>query len=323
MKVLILAMGEQRAILDNLFKEVCLNLAACDVFLLSKSEQLSLGKTLSRLSYQDYDRVVIFSRLKRLKKQLPVLRCIPGLIFLEHDACQNYMSFSKYYGKYSEFYKNLPWVRILSSGNSVANRLRQEGGDAVFVSKGYDEKLLKNMRVPRDIELAFIGSLKNKAYEKRSEILRQISDESNLLITRTNSGEEYSNMLNRVRIFVSADIGMGEYMIKNFEAMACGGVLLAWSQGADEDSALGFVDEENVMLYRSVPEALEKINMLKVDNLLAERIASAGQALAEKRFKFSNVGHDLARAIEKPMRPWPGVSFWQKTLANLFYGLKV
>jgi spore maturation protein CgeB len=116
---------------------------------------------------------------------------------------------------------------------------------------------------------------------------------------------------------------MGEYMIKNFEAMACGCVLLAWSQGEEEDSALGFEDGKNVMLYRSAEEAVEKINRLKANPELAERIAYAGQTFVEQNYTFARVGRDLARAIEQPMRPWPGVSALQRMWVRLRYGLKV
>ncbi|MNF99557.1 hypothetical protein D3C84_824600 [compost metagenome] len=154
-------------------------------------------------------------------------------------------------------------------------------------------------------------------------MLEAISAQSGLLITRTESGEEYLGLLNRIRIFISADVGMGEYMIKNFEAMACGCVLLAWSQGVEEDSALGFEDGQNVMLYRSAEEAVEKINRLKTNPELAERIARAGQTFVEQHYTFARVGRDLAKAIEQPMRPWPGVSALQRMWVRLRYGLKV
>jgi glycosyltransferase involved in cell wall biosynthesis len=205
----------------------------------------------------------------------------------------------------------------------VARRLRDEGADALFVPKGYDERLLANQGVARDIEAAFLGSLKGSAYQERRRMLEAIAAQSGLLITRTESGEEYLGLLNRIRIFISADVGMGEYMIKNFEAMACGCVLLAWSQGEEEDSALGFEDGKNVMLYRSAEEAVEKINRLKANPELAERIAYAGQTFVEQNYTFARVGRDLARAIEQPMRPWPGVSALQRMWVRLRYGLKV
>jgi hypothetical protein len=43
---------------------------------------------------------------------------------------------------------------VISSGYMVSERLRQEGFDAVFVPKGYDEQLLTDQGRERDIELA-------------------------------------------------------------------------------------------------------------------------------------------------------------------------
>ncbi|UZD95932.1 glycosyltransferase [Pseudomonas corrugata] len=323
MKVMLLVMDEQRVILDHLYEMIKANCDQCDIYRLSKAQQLHLGRFFQSNSYLNYDRVVIFSRLKRLVGQLNVLRCIPGLIFLEHDACQNYMQFSKYRGKYSAFYRRLPWARVLCSGAVVARKLQDEGVDAVFVPKGYDETMLKNFQLPREIPVGFLGSLKGIAYTERKQILEQISDRTGMIIRRTKSGTEYLEALNRIQIFVSADVGMGEYMIKNFEAMACGCVLVAWRQDDEEVSALGLHDMKNLVLYRSVDEAVAKIKMLQADPDLAERIAQSGQALAQERYTFSRVGQALAQAIVEPMRPWPGVSSLRRFWVGLRYQLKV
>jgi spore maturation protein CgeB len=143
-----------------------------------------------------------------------------------------------------------------------------------------------------------------------------------MLVTRTESGTEYMETLNRIRIFVSADIGMGEFMIKNFEAMACGCVLLAWSQG-EEDALLGFKDMHNVVLYRSADEALEKLALLQNDPQLAEQIARNGQAFAEGRYSFARVGADLASSIQCEMRPWTPPSAVVRFWVKLRYGMKI
>ncbi|MBF7729847.1 glycosyltransferase [Pseudomonas sp. N040] len=322
MKVLLVVMDDQRVILDRLYEQIRQNLQSCVLVRLEKAQQLHLARVLLEQDYTSFDRVVIFSRLKRLRRQLAVLRGIPGLIFLEHDACQNYMVDSKYRGAYSRFYRRLPWVRVLVSGAAVARRLSAEGVDAVFVSKGYDEQMFSNLGGVRDIEAAFLGSIKGDAYSPRRQVLDAIAAQTELLVTRTRSGAEYQVMLNRIRIFVSADVGMGEFMIKNFEAMACGCVLLAWDQG-DEGAALGFEDGRNVLFYDSADAAVEKIRQLRADPQLAARIANAGQALAEQHFTFKRVGHDLARAIELPLRPWPGLGFWQRGWLRLRYGLRI
>lgn len=322
MKVMLLVMDEQRVILDRLYDIVQQNCDECVIHRLTKQQQMNLGPFLASVDYQTFDRVVIFSRVKRLAPQLRVLKCIPGLIFLEHDAYQNYMPASKYRGEYSRLYRRLPSCRALVSGAVVASKMLAEGIDTVFVSKGYDEQMLHNTGVERDIPIGFLGSLKSTEYAERKAMLESLSRRTGMLVTRTKSGEEYLQTLNRIRIFVSADIGMNEFMIKNFEAMACGCVLLAWSQG-EEDRLLGFEDMHNTVFYRSEEEAVEKIKLLQGDPELAERIARNGQAFAESRYSFARVGQALAAQIQREMRPWQPPSAFTQWWVKVRYGMKV
>lgn len=319
---MLLVMAEQRVILDRLYEIVQQNCDECVVYRLSKSQQMNLGPFLASVNYQNFDRVVIFSRVKRLAPQLRVLKCIPGLVFLEHDAYQNYMRDSKYMRVYSRLYSRLPSSRALVSGAVVARRMQAENIDAVFVSKGYDEQMLRNTASVRDIPVGFLGSLKSTEYAQRKALLESLSRRTGMLVTRTKSGTEYLETLNRIKIFVSADIGMNEFMIKNFEAMACGCVLLAWSQG-EEDELLGFEDMHNTVFYRSEEEAVEKIKLLQSDPALAERIARNGQAFAESRYSFARVGRALATEIQREMRPWQPPSTFTRLWVKLRYGMQV
>ncbi|WP_210642556.1 glycosyltransferase [Pseudomonas sp. Tri1] len=322
MKVMLLVMDEQRVILDRLYDVVRESCDDCTIYRLSKQQQMNLGRFLASIKWVDFDRVVIFSRVKRLVPQLSVLKCIPGLIFLEHDAYQNYMRESKYKGVYSRLYRRLPSCRVLVSGAVVARRMQAENIDAVFVSKGYDEQMLRNTGSVRDIPVGFLGSLKSTEYAQRKALLESLVRRTGMLVTRTQSGNEYLETLNRIKIFVSADLGMGEFMIKNFEAMACGCVLLAWSQG-EEDRLLGFEDMINVVFYRSEDEALQKLELLQQDPELAARIAHNGQAFAESRYSFARVGRALADEIQRDMRPWQAPSAFTRWWVKLRYGMKV
>jgi glycosyltransferase involved in cell wall biosynthesis len=322
MKVMLLVMDEQRVILDRLYEIVQQNCDECVIYRLSKKQQMTLGPFLASVNYENFDRVVIFSRVKRLAPQLRVLKCIPGLVFLEHDAYQNYMPESKYQRVYSRLYSRLPSSRALVSGAVVARRMQSENIDAVFVSKGYDEKMLHNTGSERNIPIGFLGSLKSTEYAHRKALLQALSRRTGLLVTRTRSGTEYLETLNRIKIFVSADIGMNEFMIKNFEAMACGCVLLAWSQG-EEDELLGFVHMHNTVFYHSEDDAVAKIELLQSDPLLAERIASHGQAFAESRYSFARVGKTLADEIQRQMRPWRPPSAFTRLWVKVRYGMKV
>lgn len=322
MKVMLLVMDEQRVILDRLYEIVQQNCDECVIYRLSKQQQMKLGPFLASVNYQTFDRVVIFSRVKRLAPQLRVLKCIPGLVFLEHDAYQNYMPTSKYRRVYSRLYSRLPSSRVLVSGAVVARRMQAEDIDAVFVSKGYDEQMLHNTASVRDIPVGFLGSLKSTEYAQRRAVLESLSRRTGMLVTRTKSGAEYLEMLNRIKIFVSADIGMNEFMIKNFEAMACGCVLLAWSQG-EEDELLGFRDMHNTVFYRSEEEAVEKLQLLQSDPLLATHIASNGQAFAESEYSFARVGRTLAAEIQREMRPWQPPSVFTRLWVKVRHGMQV
>ncbi|MCD5994992.1 glycosyltransferase [Pseudomonas sp. CDFA 602] len=304
MKVLLLVQKEQRAILDRLYDGIAAH-CECEVRWLDSAQQRNLRGYFQReVDVARYDRIVFFLRFKQEVRQVGFIRTIPNLVILEHDAYQNYIA-CKYTGKFSAHYRNLPWARVICSGFMVSERLRGEGFDAVFVPKGYDQTLLQWQDRERDIEMAFVGSTNSVAYSGRKALLDELGRVEPLLVTRTKSGKEYCDTLNRIRFFVSADVGMGEYMIKNFEAMACGCVLFAFDQGADENRALGFVDMHNIVLYRDIPELRQKLDQLRKDDALAADISRNGQILVEERFTFHALGRSIVEHMVAPLRPMP------------------
>lgn len=316
MKVLFLVQKEQRAILDRLYEGVAEH-CECDLRWLTSADQRNLRAYFRReIDVSQYDRIIFFLRFKQEIRQVGFIRTVPNLVILEHDAYQNYIP-CKYTGAFSKHYRKLPWARVISSGFMVSERLRQEGFDAVFVPKGYDQQLLADQGRERDIELAFVGSTNSVAYSGRKALLDELAQVENLVVTRTKSGEEYCDTLNRIRFFVSADVGMGEYMIKNFEAMACGCVLLAYDQGDAENRALGLQDMHNVVLYGSIPQLQEKLNILRADPALAQRIAANGRDLAVSRFSFAQVGRSIVEQLQPPLRPRPALTGWQRLRLSL------
>lgn len=316
MKVLLLVQKEQRAILDRLYEGIAAH-CECDLRWLTSAEQRNLrGYFRREVDVTQYDRIVFFLRFKQEIRQVSFIRTVPNLVILEHDAYQNYIS-CKYTGKFSAHYRKLPWVRIISSGFIVSERLRAEGFDAVFVPKGYDQSLLQDQGRERDIELAFVGSTNSVAYSGRKALLDELGQVENLVVTRTKSGEEYCDTLNRIKFFVSADVGMGEYMIKNFEAMACGCVLLAYDQGEGENSALGLRDMDTVVLYSNIPQLQAKLAVLRGDPQLAARIAANGRNLAMSQFSFATIGQRIVKELEPALRA-PAPLTWLERLRATF-----
>lgn len=315
MKVLFLVQDEQKIILDALYEAVCAH-CECDLRRLSSKQQADLaGYFAQEVEADKYDRILFFLRFKKELQQIDFIRGVPNLVTLEHDACQNYAP-GKYRGRFSYYYKSIPWIRVICSGYTLAQRLRAEGIDAVCVPKGYDQSLLHDQQRARDIELGFLGSLGAAAYAGRKAMLEELIRHENLQIMRTAPGADYRDCLNRIRFFVSADVGLDEYMIKNFEVMACGCVLLTYDQGEFENRALGFVDMHNVVLYRTVAELREKLAIMRAEPELAGRIARAGRELAEARYSFAALGQQIVAALEPPLRERrePGKRRWSDIL---------
>ena len=312
MKSLLLVQKHQRVILDRFYDSIVRNLGDCELRRLSSAEQADLKSYFSNIDTTEYDRIIFFLRFKKEIKQVRFIQTLPNLVILEHDAYQNYIS-GKYQRKYSKHYKMLPWARVISSGHQVTKKLQEEGFDALFVPKGYDQAILRNLEGNREIELGFLGSTKSKTYNARRHLLNELAESENMIVTRTNSGEEYLDALNNIKIFVGADVGFGEYMIKNFEAMACGCMLLTWSQGAEENRALGFKDMENVVLYSSLEELQHKLRNLRENPGLINAIAQSGQSLVESSYSWEELGKQVAEAVKKPLRT--------KLVSN-FFGIK-
>ncbi len=302
MKLLFLVQADHgTTAFDRLYNAIAKNVEHCDLRWMSSSEQANLKRYFKSIDTSVYDRILFFIRFKKELKQIKFIQTVPNLVILEYDAFQNYIN-GKYKGKFSRYYRHFPWSRVISSGAMVTKKLKSEGVDASFVSKGYDGDFLCNMHQTRNIELAFVGSIKHSTYSQRKFFLESLQRHEQVLIKKTNTFEEYKELLNCIRFFISADIGFGEYMQKNFEAIACGCVLFAWNQGKEENQALGFKDMENIVLYSSVEELLSKLDLLRNDQLLADKIADNGQKHAEAYFTFEHIGKKIAQEIKLPLR---------------------
>lgn len=316
MKVLVLSSARREPDFSCVYEQLGA-FVDLELRVLEKAEQRNLRRYLARVDLNQYDRVLVDLHFKNIYRQTYLLSGIAGLLIYEEDACQNYLDSSRWRGRFSRFYRALPNARVVVTGAGVAGRLREEGFAVHFIPKGYDPRMIYPEEIERDIELGFIGRTASAAYAGRKQLLDQLAAEDSLQVLRTAPGAPYRQMLNRIRYFVSADVGLGEYMAKNFEAMACGCVLLAYDHGEEESRALGFVDMENIVLYRSVDDLCGKLAQLRADPIWAERIAANGKALAVSRYGFDQIGAEIVRAMRPPLRPAPTPG-WFCRLRNRF-----
>lgn len=268
---------------------------------LDSNDQDNLKLTFSNFDFGKYDIVMTTLRTKKEMRQWRVMATIPNLVIFEYDACQNYMKNSKYSGHFSRYYKQLGGPRIIVSGAEVAKKLRAEGFDAHFLPKGYDSRIIDNQETLRDIPLAFVGRLNRPVYAQRKAMINFCQQEYGLQILETQSSKDYATLLSRIKIFLSADIGLGEYMAKNFEAMAAGCLLFTYSQGDTENEALGFKDMHNVVLYHDKADLDKKMALLRENDLLVKKIALEGSILARNVFAYDKMGDRLAKILQEPL----------------------
>lgn len=303
MKLLLIVMNERRALIDKLYTEIAKGFEQCDVRRLSPEQQFNLRDYFAEhVDASAYDRIAFMIRFKKIREQTDFLQTIENLVFIEFDNWMNYAKV-KHAGEFSRMYRAVPWCKIVATGHVVAQKLIAEGFDATFTAKCYDDTMLQNLHRERSIEIGFVGSTNNSAYKERVKLLEQISARVSVDVDFVEDHAAYAEKLNSIRFFLTPDKGFGEYMIKAFEAMGCGCILLTYDQGADENRALGFEDMVNVVLFTDVDELCAKLDLLRSDTALAERIAQAGERLVRENYTFADWGRRIAEAVRQPMRP--------------------
>ncbi len=280
--------------------------AEVDLHFVPKNAQADLRPWLTMEKIAGYDRIVLDLLFRHVSRQAVLLRKLPGLVLYEEDACQEFIPSSKWRGKFSAFYRQVPHARIVSTGFRTSQAFAGMGVDACFLPKGYAAAGLYPTGADRTIELGFVGRVASSAYDARRAFLERAAQECGVQLLRTEPGDDYRNTLNRIRVFVSADLGLGEYMAKNFEAMACGCVLLAHRQGAGEEAALGLVDDENILLYEDYEGFCEKLVQVRaMPASVLEGIAARGMALARERCEYAGQAPRLIDYLQAPARPLP------------------
>lgn len=313
MKVLALV-ADQRLPNNDAFYKVLGELCQLDIRYLDKAEQKKLSLFFKNINLTQYDKIIFDLHFKRIYKQGRFIRTIPNLIILEEDACQNYIAESKWRNKFLKFYQSLESFRLVCTGVNLTSNFKHEGLDVCFLPKGYDHTLMQLTHCDRDIELGFIGRTKSSTYAQREKILTTLQKSLNLSILRTQPGREYVETLNRIRYFVSADIGLTEYMAKNFEAMACGCVLIAFRQETEEKKQ-GLIDMENIVLYSDINELQDKIRLLQQDQTLSRKIAENGYRLAVKNHSYKVLAERFYTLIQAEIKPLSPQSVWKSWLS--------
>ncbi len=298
MKILFISREQMTLSIDPVLDRLG-ELSELTVLRFSPDKVRKIKKSLLEIDYSEHDCVVLNIPFRRWYNKKRMLKRFPKLAVYDFDTNRNFLKGDKFYKKYEKFYKKLNHIKLICSGFYNTARYRAMGIDASFISKGYDSGCLCNLMQERDIELGFIGRIEEDLYKDRKVYLKDIEKNLGLQLLRTETKDEYLQALNRIKIFVSADIGYNEYMAKNFEAMACGCLLLAKRQENGEEGALGLIDMHNVVLYSDLEDAKEKAQLLMQNDSLVKDIAARGQKLVEDSLTFRKKGEELYSVLKE------------------------
>lgn len=315
MKLLIVSRQERSRSFATLFDGIAKHLDTT-VVKLSKEQRNNLTRTLESLGHENFDRVMFDVPLTRIGKHYKALRKVSGLILYEEDSWTEFSEHSKYRNKFIKIYQSIGSCRLILTGYTNSEKIRAAGLDVVVIPKAYDENHLRNLHLDRDIELGFIGRIKTRIYRDRRPFLERLVAENGLQVLRTDPGEEYLQTLNRIKIFVSADVGFHEYMAKNFEAMACGCMLFASRQGGLEEDRLGFRHMENAVLYDDSDDAHNLLAMLRDNPDLVREIARKGEDFVRERHTLGSRVMPFVEAIKADIKevrtPKGPLSGWRR-----------
>ena len=315
LKVLALTQADRMPNYDYFYQQMGKQITL-DWHKLNKSQQSNLKDYFKTINLSNYNRIFLELRFKKTLKQKHFIASLPNLIEYEHDACQNYHVNGKYENAWRRYYGTLSNFRAISSGFNVAKKLRREGYDVVFIPKPYNEKEISNISIKRDIKLGFIGRTEKMVYRPRKLFLNKCEKELGLKLLRVNPGKAYNHCLNRIQFFISADIDIGEYMVKNFEALAAGCILCAYRQGHGEEEALGLIDMENVLLYTNLQELKQKITFLCSHPDKKLEIACNGQKHAEQYFSIKTICKKTIGAMLEPIKTHRKLTIKDQCLAH-------
>lgn len=264
----------------------------------------------------DYDAVIVFVAFKRL-------RAAPALswngferlrVLMDHDIIQNYSDIfdPTLKGAWPPVFRRHSFDAVVTSGAGVRDRLRDEGIDAYWVPKGFEQTRFNDLGGAREGVVTF-GS----AYRCRQIAERAVTD-ANLPLARLpmipyfELGVQLDRFL--ACMAISADIEFPiergdlqqmtardvpmrpglEPMAKLFEAAGAGCCPIA--DAMDDLHALGFRDGETALTFRTYGELVDKLQAalcspgdLRTIGVAAAKLAHAEHTWAHRAARLREI----------------------------------
>jgi len=137
-----------------------------------------------------------------------------------------------------------------------------------------DPLVQKRLDKPAMYDFVFVGKIEGKHYERRRLFVQELQKRfPNSFVGQGYLHHEYVNLFNMAKIIVNFN-NFSELNRRVFEAMACGRLLLTGDFPGRKEL---FEEGKHMVVYKDLPDALEKMKYYLKHDEEREAIAKAGQ----------------------------------------------
>ena len=154
----------------------------------------------------------------------------------------------------------------------------------VFLPFGVNTSIYYDWDIEREYDVCAIFSVVSWAYPRRSALIQAVNAMAGVSVfSGGHSGkgkvvhEAYIDAINRSKMFINSNGTYKAVLMKYFEAMACGSLLI--TDEPTDGSIMGFIDGENIVYYRNISDAVKKIRYYIDNQEERKRIARNGSRL--------------------------------------------
>lgn len=144
----------------------------------------------------------------------------------------------------------------------------------IWFPNAFDDTLIYPKELTKKCDLGFCGSLLN-----RSDYLNKLSSKYNFIYDNFVIGDDMVNAINSYKVHWNKNIS-NDINYRSFETIGCGIPLVTNYNYQYEE--LGFINGENVFMYKNEHEMFDYIDMLISDEILRDKISKNGFELSKK-----------------------------------------
>lgn len=174
-------------------------------------------------------------------------------------------------------------------------------GKCILWPWSVDTNFFKNYNTNRDIDCCFMGSTWEQLYGNgRSTLKKTLKILKGNNWTKRAYFDDYVDILNRSKIFITNNFKLGYWSKKIMEAMSCGCMLL--TDDYPEYEYYGFKDEIHLIKYKTIDEMIELADFYRNNDKRRRKIADAGSKYVRKKFNIVIATEELIEIIQKEIK---------------------